>query len=128
MNNWWFTSYQLRNENAELRADNARLIADLTGEGFTLEKLQREIEELKAELLSNETLRVRLTQELNAVRSALEDGANEREKLKDDFENLKRDRDEYAAQHAIEERRAAGWRFKFHSLKEQVETALRIED
>jgi chromosome segregation ATPase len=69
-----------------------------------------------------------LNTELDALHEAFHQSEKILEKVNTELENVKRELDEYKAQHTIEERRAAAWKYKFHALKEQVENALRIED
>jgi chromosome segregation ATPase len=85
----------------------------------TIEDLQRQIdlsrealEESGRELLSNEKLRVSLTQELNTVRAALE--------------KMTLERDEYRTQFDIEERRRAEWQGKYQRLEAAMKSALGI--
>jgi phage host-nuclease inhibitor protein Gam len=61
-----------REEIYELRAETRGLIESFEADTKTIEDLQREVA---------------------AVRTALEDGANERERLKDELENMKRERE-----------------------------------
>ena len=67
---------------------------------FTWRRLHKQVEELKAELISNETLRVRLTHDLNSVNTeldALHEAFHQSEKILEkantELENMKRERD-----------------------------------
>ena len=101
---------------------------------FTWRRLHKQVEELKAELISNETLRVRLTHDLNSVNSELDalleafhQSEKAREKAITERENMKRQRDEWHVACNDEEIRSAEWQGKYQRLESAMKSALGIQ-
>jgi chromosome segregation ATPase len=91
-------------------------------------KQREEIESLKLDIDAAQEAYNELGSERDELRAKCEQLTLDLAIVRREAEERAKELAEYKAQHAIEERRAAGWEYNFHLLKRQVTDALRIKD